>query len=517
MKYRPTLRTYRKVSQFLFLVLFLVLFRKTDYSGSDVLPYAVNIFFRWDPLVAATVMLAARKVIPLLLPSLFVILLTVVFGRVFCGWVCPMGTLLDWLDKGIHPNPHPTVRLRKIKYLLLTIILVASLFSFQLIGFLDPFSLLVRGAAFSIDPMLNWLTTGFFDTIYAHAPALAEHVTEPVYSVLKQSLLPFRQSFYFLSTLSLVILVAIAAMEKLGKRFWCCNLCPLGALLAVFSRWSFFRRIPSVSCKDCPQCAPNCRMNAFDAETGQLHHEECNLCMDCVDDCLNQSPRFAFTRRKNHAPIDIGRRAFVGSVLAGMALPVAAKVNADTRVQNPLLLRPPGVQNEEDFLSLCVRCGECMKVCIGNALQPCLMESGYQGMFSPRLVPRLGYCEFNCTLCGQVCPTGAIPDLLLPAKQKAVIGIAVFDLDRCLPYANGIPCMVCEEHCPTSEKAILFRDKLVLDRKGRQVMIKQPYVVEDLCIGCGICETKCPLPGASAIRIMTVNNRNGNADSGYGG
>ncbi len=515
MKYRPTARTFRKLSQFLFLVLFLVLFRKTDYSGSDVLPYAVNIFFRWDPLVAATVMLAAGKVILLLLPSLFVILLTVLLGRVFCGWICPMGTLLDLLDKGICPAPQPTVRLRKIKYLLLIALLFSSLFSLQLIGFLDPFSLLVRGAAFSIDPMFNWLTTGFFDTIYAHAPALADHITEPVYTVLKQGLLPFRQSFYYLSTLSLVILIAIGAMEKLGKRFWCRNLCPLGAMLAVFSRWSFFRRIPAISCNDCPQCAPNCRMNAFDPETGRLDHKECNLCMDCVDDCLNQSPRFAFTRRKNNAKVDMGRRAFLGSALAGIALPVAAKVNAGSRTPNPFLLRPPGVENEEDFLSRCVRCGECMKVCIENALQPCFFESGYPGMFSPRLLPRLGYCEFNCTLCGQVCPTGAIPQLKLQAKQKAVIGIAVFDVNRCLPYANGIPCMVCEEHCPTSEKAILFRDKLVMNRKGKQVMIKQPYVIESLCIGCGICENKCPLPGASAIRVMTsgVNA----AEGGYGG
>ncbi len=516
MKYRFTTRTFRKLSQLLFLLLFFVLFRKTDYSGSDTLPYAVNLFFRWDPLVAATVTLAARKVILLLLPSLFVVLLTVVMGRVFCGWVCPMGTLLDLLDKGIHPPGNPTIRLRKMKYLVLIVLLVSSLFSLQLIGFLDPFSLLVRGAAFSIDPMFNWLTTGFFNTIYSHAPAFADRVTEPVYTILKNGLLPFRQSFYFLSTLSLMILIAIGAMEKLGKRFWCRNLCPLGALLAVFSRWSFFRRIPAASCRNCPQCAPNCRMNAFDPDNGKLHHEECNLCMDCVDDCLNQSPRFAFTGRNNHVPVDLSRRAFVGSALAGMALPVAAKVGAISRVPHPLLLRPPGVKNETDFLSLCVRCGECMKVCIENALQPCFFESGYQGMFSPRLVPRLGYCEFNCTLCGQVCPTGAIPKLLLPAKQKAVIGIAVFDVNRCLPYANGIPCMVCEEHCPTSKKAILFRDKTVLNRKGEELVVKQPYVVEELCIGCGICENKCPLPGASAIRVLTANKGTGGFSDGYG-
>ncbi|NOZ12215.1 MAG: 4Fe-4S binding protein [Acidobacteria bacterium] len=516
MKYRPTWRTARKLSQFLFLVLFLVLFRKTDYAGSDTLPYAVNIFFRWDPLVAATVMLSARKFILLLFPSLFIILLTIVFGRVFCGWICPVGTLLDWLDKGIRPKPRPSIRFRKIKYLLLVLLLVSSLFGLQLIGFLDPFSLLVRGGTFAVDPIFNLIASGFFNTVYTHAPALAEHVTEPVYTVLKNGILPFRQSFYFLSGLSLLILAAIGAMEKLGKRFWCRNLCPLGAMLALFSRWSFFRRIPSSSCKNCPQCAPNCRMNAFDPDSGKLHHEECNMCMDCVDDCLNQSPRFTFTRQRGGPETDLSRRAFVASALAGIALPLAVKVNAASRVPRPLLLRPPGVKNETDFLSRCVRCGECMKVCIENALQPCFFESGYEGMFSPRLVPRLGYCEFNCTLCGQVCPTGAIPNLSLPEKQKAVIGIAVFDINRCLPYANGVPCMVCEEHCPTSPKAIRFRNKTVMNREGNQVPVKQPYIKEGLCIGCGICENKCPLPGASAVRVITASG-GGDTESGYGG
>ncbi len=503
MNKRPTLRTFRKLSQFLFLVLFLILFRKTDYSGSDTLPYAVNIFFRWDPLVAATVMIATRKIIVLLLPSLIVILLTIVLGRVFCGWICPMGTLLDGWDKLIHPRPAPKPRWRNLKYFLLIIILMASLFQFQLIGFLDPFSLLVRGFAFAVDPMFNWLVTGFFNIAYTHAPVLAEHLTEPIYSVLKNGILPFRQSFYFLSTLSLVILAAIAVLEKLGKRFWCRNLCPLGAMLALVSRWSVFRRIPAVSCKNCPQCAPNCRMNAFDPETGKLHHEECNLCMDCVDDCLNQTPKFAFSRPQNRGAIDFGRRQFIGGTIIGIGLSIAQKVNAAGRIPAPGLLRPPGVSSESDFLSRCVRCGECMKVCIENALQPCFFESGYEGMFSPRLVPRLGYCEYNCTLCGQVCPTGAIPKLPLARKQKMVIGIAVFDINRCLPYANGIPCMVCEEHCPTAEKAILFRKKQVTNRKGETLWIQQPYVVEERCIGCGICENKCPLPGAAAIRVLT--------------
>ena len=142
-----------------------------------------------------------------------------------------------------------------------------------------------------------------------------------------------------------------------------------------------------------------------------------------------------------------------------------------------------------------------MKVCIGNALQPTWLEAGLEGIFTPRLIGRIGYCEYNCTLCGQVCPTSAIKRLTREEKQKTVIGRAFFDKNRCLPYAKGIPCMVCEEHCPTPDKAIKFRDARVLNSRGEQVDLRQPSVIDELCIGCGICENKCPLSGGSAVIV----------------
>lgn len=246
-------------------------------------------------------------------------------------------------------------------------------------------------------------------------------------------------------------------------------------------------------------------MNAFDQENRRIHHEECNLCMDCVDDCVNQPSRFHFALPDNQLQIDINRRAFIGAILAGITLPLLSKVNAGDKIPRPTLLRPPGATPEAEFFNRCVRCGECMKVCIQNALQPCFMESGYEGMFSPRLVPRLGYCEFNCTLCGQVCPTGAIRKLSTPEKETFIIGRAVFDKGRCLPFADYSPCIVCEEHCPTHDKAIKFKEVTVTDRKGKSVELMQPYVIPELCIGCGICENKCPLPGHSAIRVFSSN------------
>ena len=160
-----------------------------------------------------------------------------------------------------------------------------------------------------------------------------------------------------------------------------------------------------------------------------------------------------------------------------------------------------------------------MKVCIGNALHAAWLEAGLEGVFSPRLIGRIGYCEFNCTLCGQVCPTGAIQDQTKEEKQRWRMGLAVFDTSRCLPFAEATPCIVCEEHCPTPKKAIQYREVVVKNKQGQPITLRQPYVVADLCIGCGICENKCPLPGAAAIRITAAGeSRHGDrgGKDGYG-
>ena len=148
-----------------------------------------------------------------------------------------------------------------------------------------------------------------------------------------------------------------------------------------------------------------------------------------------------------------------------------------------------------------------MKVCLRSALYPDLTRAGVTGLFMPVIIPRLGYCEYNCTLCGQVCPTGAIPRLPLEQKRKSVIGTAVIDKNTCLPYAKKLNCLVCEEHCPIPEKAIRFETMDDIDHQGRKVTLKRPYIVDNLCNGCGICENKCPLEGRSAVEVFVGKRR----------
>jgi MauM/NapG family ferredoxin protein len=493
----------RRVSQGFFLVLFLVLFRLTDYGGRDEIPYAVNIFFRLDPLAAASAILASRVVITLVWYSLIVVALTLILGRVFCGWFCPLGTLIDLAHKIIPPRKEARpARYRTWKYLLLGVILLAALLGLPLVGYFDPFSILVRGLTVSVDPFFNRIITAPFDFLYRYGPSWISVASEPVYGFIRKTLLPHQQKVFTLSLVSLFILGTVFALERLGRRFWCRNLCPLGGLLALLSRFSRMRgRNAAEDCTQCGVCTKVCRLGAIDEER-RIAPGDCNLCLDCLDLCPEQIIGFNFKKPAALQPeLGISRRAFAGMLASGLVLPAFSRIGAESRLVNPKLIRPPGALEENSFQDRCVRCGECLKVCPLNALQPIGMESGWGGIFTPRLIPRIGYCEFNCTLCGQVCPTGAIERLELSRKQQTVIGLAHFDKNRCLPYARGVPCIVCEEHCPTPDKAIKFREVEVPDQNGRLIRMKQPYVIDRLCIGCGICENKCPLEGPAAVRV----------------
>jgi len=201
---------------------------------------------------------------------------------------------------------------------------------------------------------------------------------------------------------------------------------------------------------------------------------------------------------------NLARRNLIISTLSAVVAVPLMRVGASEGRPNPRLIRPPGALSEREFLKRCVKCGECMKVCLTNGLQPTLFEAGIEGIWSPILVSRIGYCQYYCTLCGQVCPSGAIRPLSQPEKEKTKIGLAFIDKSRCLPYAQGIPCIVCEEHCPTTKKAIWFEEAIVLGRDGKKLRVKQPRVDIDLCIGCGICEFKCPVVDQPAIYVTSI-------------
>jgi ferredoxin len=204
--------------------------------------------------------------------------------------------------------------------------------------------------------------------------------------------------------------------------------------------------------------------------------------------------------------INLGRRKILTAGTLGVGAACLSQVHPQSsgRVFNPALIRPPGAVAEQEFLSCCIRCGECMKVCPTNAIQPAGLEAGIEGLWTPVLNMNIGYCEYECTLCGQVCPTDAIRELPLEEKQKIKIGQSFIDKNRCLPYASARPCIVCEEHCPTSTKAIWVEDIEIINESGQKVLVQQPHVDPELCVGCGICQNKCPIKDRSGIYVTSV-------------
>ncbi len=518
------MQNLRRISQGLFLLLFLFLFIQTESKGNDDLGWPVRLFLDFDPLILVTTLLSAHAAAIAFYFSLITIVVTLVLGRVFCGWVCPLGTLhnlVGLLRRRTVPSLPPgsggagemagqrvsrRTNWHRVKYFLLIGILASTVFTLQPVGFLDPLSLLIRSFSLSVYPAFSAAVRAVFDGIYAADPLGATAVTEPVYGLLKSTMLPFHQPVYLQSLFIGILFLVVLGLNLLERRFWCRYLCPLGAMLGVLSRFSLLKRSVSEGCTECGACAGVCQGAAAPDVKGAWKDAECYYCWNCDDVCPQNAVSFGFAGRKVTPALDLGRRRVVVSALSGVAAAPLLRITplGTVNAADPLLIRPPGSLEEKEFLKRCVKCGECMKVCITNGLQPTLLEAGIEGVWSPLLVPRIGYCEYRCTLCGQVCPTGAIKRLSLEEKVKVKIGLAMIDQGRCLPWTHARPCIVCEEVCPTPKKAIWFELARVKDREGRRTEVLQPRVDLELCIGCGICETKCPVLGRPAITVTSL-------------
>jgi len=245
------------------------------------------------------------------------------------------------------------------------------------------------------------------------------------------------------------------------------------------------------------------------------------LCFNCDAECPNDVIKFKFFPKRESINIepDLRRRRVVEGVAAGLVeLPLLRSSTGLAKDFNASVIRPPGSLEEVDFLARCIRCGECMKVCPTNAIQPTLLEAGLEGLWTPTLKMRVGYCEYNCVLCSQVCPTGAIWKITEEEKigkrrsqgqEESIgnpikIGTAFYDQGRCLPWAMAVPCIVCEEFCPTSPKAIWVVEETVRRSDGELIKVQRPRVDVDRCIGCGICEHVCPVQDKPAVYVTNI-------------
>ena len=316
-------------------------------------------------------------------------------------------------------------RWQTIKYVVLLAGLVAAAFGSMAIGMLDPFSLLVRSLGLAILPGFNLAVRAVLEPLeQSHVAAIAS-AAKTVHMILAALVLDFRQA-HFAQGLVLGILFLVILFASLRvTRFWCRAICPLGALLGAVSRWSVLglHKDPE-RCNNCNRCLLHCQGGDDPIGGAPWRKSECLMCMNCVGSCPDHALTFRFFRKeKEVASPDLGRRRTIAGLAAGAAAVPLMRANTGLgKSRHERLLRPPGALDEPDFLARCIRCGECMKVCPNNALHPTLEEAGLEGLWSPTLVPRIGYCEPSCVLCSEVCPTGAIWQIT-PKEKGWVVGV----------------------------------------------------------------------------------------------
>jgi len=533
----------RRLTQIVFLLLFLGLLLWTRPTpGSDPSPL-VKSFFLFDPLILVVTWLAAHAVPAALLLSLATIAVTIVLGRVFCGWVCPLGTIHDLVGRlcdrlqvkrkaADHWSPRQLA-----KYYLLVGLLVAALFGCHWVTILDPLVLLYRTTTVALFPAAQWAVEEGSTAVYRSdpgiGPARLTAVTEPVYQTIRDKTFVVSKQAFVGGGLIVLVFLGLLALNAYRRRFWCRYVCPLGAMLGLFAWRPLVRRcVDAEGCNQCDLCGMRCHGAAAevpvhgdcpDSRGGRRENgtvslpprwkaSECLGCLNCTGTCTRGALRFTWVRPwrrgQGEARLDLSRRSVLAAAVGGVAALSLMRANPQSRGTrfHPDLIRPPGAKPEPDFLARCTACGLCMKICQTGGLQPAtLADAGLEGIWTPKLAPSIGYCEYDCTLCGHVCPTGAIEPLSVDAKHETRIGLAAFDTTRCIPYAYGRDCMVCEEHCPIPTKAIYFLPVEIRDRDGQTRTIKEPHVDPDLCIGCGVCENVCPYRDRPGIRVSSAN------------
>ncbi len=504
----------RRFVQGLVFILFVVVIIFADPLVSSGWP--AEIFPLLSPLSALTTLIGGAGIITNYWPALVVLVLTVVLGRFFCAWICPLGTTIDVTDRVFagrrgRSRPSPNVYDgRRFKYYVLAFSILGILLGVQVAGWVDPLSIAPRTYAIVIHPYVVGGINFFFDGM-DNFPLIGSFMNA-VHNHLKGALFALQQPIHQGHLGFLVVFLGIVLMGLYYRRYWCRNLCPLGALLALFSDWSVLKRSVSDDCIKCLKCYRDCRMGAIDDTGRGTFDGECIECMDCQHICPVNAIAFAKRQpQEERVAVDLSKRAFMTSCAAGVVTVPALRLNFPKHEAQGRLtvIRPPGALAEKDFLLECVRCGECMRICRTQGLHPTTFEAGLEGMWTPRLIPRIGHCDYKCTLCGHVCPSGAIRPLTFEEKQKTAIGRAKFDKDRCIPWIGhaklnelgrnweDLNCGTCEEVCPVPTKAIRYQHIKV----GPGKELRVPFIKEELCVGCGYCVKVCPVRGEAAIYV----------------
>lgn len=433
-----------------------------------------------------------------------VFILSVLFGRVYCSTICPLGFLQDvinFIAKKIKRKKRRFDYLKEQKILrwsLLGLCVILFVFGIALgINLLDPYSIYGRIAGNFLRPAaigINNLFSSLLETvkIYWLYP----------YEIKSFNLIPFLITAFFLA------LVIYLSYTK--GRLYCNTICPVGTLLGFISKFSFYKIIiEEENCLSCGLCERDCKASCIDSDAKTIDMSRCVACFDCIASCPTEGIKFSnklnnkLIKKENEKVevLDVAKRNFLisaGIYISSLST-ILGQVKKQIIVTKPSTIpifrkhavSPPGSQSIKRFNSICTACHLCVSSCPTQVLRPSFLEYGFTGMLQPRLDNSVGFCNFDCNICGSICPTGAILHLDIEKKKLTQIGKAKFVEDNCIVKTQKTDCGACSEHCPTKAVHMIpFEKNLFI-----------PEVREEYCIGCGACEYACPAKPYKAIYV----------------
>ena len=443
------------------------------------------------------------------------LLLTLLFGRVYCSVICPLGIWQDIVSnlsgrrKGKKARFSASPERKWLRYGVWVLFVAALLAGVQVfVALLAPYSAWGRIVQNLFQPLYIW-GNNLMAWIAERAGSYAFYPRE----VWLRSLPTF--------LIALATLVTVTVLAWKNGRTWCNTLCPVGTTLGFFSRFALFRPVLDLDvCVRCHHCEKNCKASCIDIDAGTIDHSRCVVCFDCVDSCPLGGLKYRFTwkRKVSHAgpapaQADQTRRAFlVGGLMAGAGAlsararsTAAAAAEADKKrdggfadivpKKEPVRtvpITPPGSLSVKDFYQHCTGCQLCVAQCPNNVLRP---STDLAHLMQPRMSFERGYCRPECVRCTEVCPAGALLPITPEEKTAWHVGVAHLDYRLCLPYSLEQECSNCARHCPAG--AI----RMVRKHPDDEHSLRIPTIVEERCIGCGACENLCPARPISAITI----------------
>ncbi len=442
---------------------------------------------------------------------IFLLLLTLLFGRVYCSFICPAGIFQDiFIRLAKRGSLKKNKRKRKfsfhkpsniLRYSLLGIAVILFLFgSTHLLLYLDPYSNFGRMAANLFRPGFIFGNNLLADYLMAKDNYALYHIS--IYNITAAALIA-----------SIAIFLLFGILSVIRGRLFCNTLCPVGGLLSLFSRYSFFRvSFDKETCNNCGLCERSCKAECINSKEQTVDASRCVSCFNCLSACKKRNaihyrfaPLFKKTTlkkaavEKSEAQTTLeSRRSFLalsGTILATAPFLQSCRPQSNASKAMPIL--PPGAVNLKRFNEKCTACHLCVAKCPSQIIQPAGLEHGFDFLLKPKLVFKHGYCNYTCTICTEVCPNDALKTLIPEEKIQTQMGIAHFEREKCVVYTDETDCGACSEHCPTQAvKMVPYKDSLRI-----------PLVTPDICVGCGGCEYICPTDRPKAIRVIASDEQ----------